>query len=127
MMMRQVYLLGFVPSLIALAMAFPCSSVSANETALPPPTLDGSVCVEKALATRTTARSYSPEPLTLAQVAQLLRAGNANRNLLLQARAMGLQTNTVGGLRDSEISSVLGLPPDVTPVVIVTFGNKLNR
>ncbi|MGC8659250.1 MAG: SagB/ThcOx family dehydrogenase [Desulfomonilaceae bacterium] len=206
----------------------------ADEINLPRPILDGSVSVEKALATRTTARSYSSAPLTLAQVSQLLwsgnglipvdavssatlrvipsarktypielylvcgdgtvqqlaagvyhyraerhalekimdgdvrkpmalackgqswiakapvsviigsafqraeatsgpergvnfgvmEAGNANQNILLQARALGLESNTVGGIRDAELSSVLKLPADVRPVVLVTLGNK---
>lgn len=220
--------------MVALALSLACSNAQADETILPRPTLDGSVSVEKALATRTTARSYSSEPLTLAQVSQLLwagdgnipadavssatkkvipsarktypielylvcgtgtvqqlpagvyhydaerhalqklvdgdqrklmssachgqswiarapvsvvigsvfqraeatsgperginfgvmEAGNSDQNILLQARALGLETNTVGGIRDAELSSALKLPPDVRPIVLVTVGKK---
>jgi SagB-type dehydrogenase family enzyme len=219
---------------IGLAFMAVCSYSHADETPLPRPALDGSISVEKALATRTTARSYSSTPLTLAQVAQLLwsgngnipsdavssatprvipsarktypielylvcgegmeqqlpagvyhydaerralrkimdgdqrkamssackgqswiaqapisvvigsvlkraeetsgperginfgvmEAGNANQNILLQARALGFETNTVGGIRDADLSSALKLPADVRPVVLVTVGKK---
>jgi SagB-type dehydrogenase family enzyme len=219
---------------VGLAVMVICSYSHADETPLPRPVLDGSISVEKALATRTTARSYSSAPLTLAQVAQLLwsgngnipsdavssatlkvipsarktypielylvcgegtvqqlpagvyhydaehhviqkimdgdqrkpmssackgqswiaqapisvvigsvfkraeetsgperginfgvmEVGNANQNILLQARALGLETNTVGGIRDADISSAIKLPADVRPVVLVTVGKK---
>jgi SagB-type dehydrogenase family enzyme len=41
---------------------------------LPPPKLDGSVSVEKALAQRRSIRTYKDEPLSLAQVSQILWA-----------------------------------------------------
>ena len=41
---------------------------------LPPPRLDGSVSVEKALLERRSVRSYKEEPLSLAEVSQLLWA-----------------------------------------------------
>ena len=220
--------------LLAFVLAVACSSAQADEMALPRPALDGKVSVEKALATRTTARSYSSKPLTLAQVSQLLwagtgnipmdaissatkkvipsarktypielylvcgegtvqqlpagvyhydaehhalqkimdgdrrkpmssackgqswiaqapvsvvvgsvftraeatsgperginfgvmEAGNANQNILLQARALGFETNTVGGLRDADLSAALKLPSDVRPIVLVTVGGK---
>jgi SagB-type dehydrogenase family enzyme len=220
--------------MVALALSVACSEPQADEIPLPPPALDGTVSLEKALATRMTARSYSPAPLTLAQVSQLLwagngnippdattsatkkvipsarktypielylvcgkgtvqhlpagvyhydaerhalrtimggdqrkpmssacngqswiarapvsvvigsvlkraeatsgpgrginfgvmEAGNADQNILLQARALGLETNTVGGLRDAALSSALKLPSDVTPIVLVTVGRK---
>ena len=219
---------------LTMVLAWASSNAHADETALPRPSLDGSVSVEKALATRTTARSYSSAPLTLAQVAQVLWAGNgniptdavsaatkkvipstrktypielylvcgegtveklpagvyhydadrhalkrlvdgdqrkpmsaackgqswiaqapvsvivgavfkraeatsgperginfgvmevgnANQNILLQARALGFETNTVGGIRDAELSKALKLPEDVRPIVLVTVGKK---
>lgn len=219
---------------VTMALAWPSSNACAEETALPRPSLDGSVSVEKALATRTTARSYTAAPLTLAQVAQVLwagngnipadavsaatkkvipsarktfpielylvcgegtveklpagvyhydadhhalqrildgdqrkpmsaackgqswiaqapvsvivgevfkraeatsgperginfgvmEAGNANQNILLQARGLGFETNTVGGIRDAELSEALNLPEDVRPIVLVTVGKK---
>jgi SagB-type dehydrogenase family enzyme len=41
---------------------------------LPPPKLDGTVSVEKALAERRSVRAYKPEPLSLAEVSQVLWA-----------------------------------------------------
>ena len=41
---------------------------------LPPPVLDGSVSVEKSLAQRRSVRKYAEQPLTLAEVSQLLWA-----------------------------------------------------
>jgi SagB-type dehydrogenase family enzyme len=218
----------------ALFFALACSYVGADDTALPRPNLDGAVSLEKAMGTRATSRSYARDPLTLADVSQLLwagngnmqidgvssatkkvipsarktypvelylicgegtvqqlpagvyhynadghalqkirdgdqrkpmslacksqswiaqapvsiaigavykraeatsgperginfgvmEAGNANQNILLQARSLGYVTNTVGGLRDADLSSALMLPPDVTPVVLVTVGKK---
>jgi SagB-type dehydrogenase family enzyme len=225
---------SFIIIMFVLALTLPGTISCAAEINLPAPSLDGNVSVEKALATRITARSYSSAPLTLAQVSQLLwsgngmipvdavsgatlrvipsarktypvelylvcgdgtaqqlaagvyhyrserhalekimdgdprkpmasackgqswiaqapvsiiigsafqraaatsgpergvdfgvmEAGNANQNILLQARALGLASNTVGGVRDAELSSVLKLPADVKPVVLITLGKK---
>ncbi len=41
---------------------------------LPPPVIDGSISIEKALSERRTARSYSDKPLSLADISQLLWA-----------------------------------------------------
>jgi SagB-type dehydrogenase family enzyme len=226
--------LAFTLIVLALGLSWTIDQACADETALPRPTLDGSVSVEKALATRTSARSYTAAPLTLAQVAQVLwagngniptdavsaatkkvipsarktfpielylvcgegtveklpagvyhydadhhalqrivegdlrkpmssackgqswiaqapvsvivgavfkraeatsgperginfgvmEAGNSNQNILLQARALGFETNTVGGIRDAELSKALKLPEDVRPIVLVTVGKK---
>ncbi|MGO9567096.1 MAG: SagB/ThcOx family dehydrogenase [Desulfomonilaceae bacterium] len=219
---------------LTMVLGWPIHQACADETALPRPSLDGSVSVEKALASRVTARSYSSAPLTLAQVGQILwagngniptdavsaatkkvipsarktypielylvcgegtveklpagvyhynadrhalqrivdgdrrkpmssackgqswiasapvsvivgsvlaraeatsgserginfgvmEAGNANQNILLQALALGFETNTVGGIRDAELSEALKLPQDVRPIVLVTVGKK---
>ncbi len=229
---NRTLVLTFLFLTMALACAF--SDARGDETALPRPSLDGTVSVEKALTTRTTARSYTSAPLTLAQVAQILwagngniptdavsaatkkvipsarktypielylvcgegtveklaagvyhydadkhalqsiadgdqrkpmsaackaqswiaqapvsvivgavlkraeatsgserginfgvmEAGNADQNILLQARALGFETNTVGGIRDADLSKALKLPEDVQPVVLVTVGKK---
>lgn len=50
----------------------PHTSLSA--TALPPPSTDGTVSIEKVLAERRSIRDFSEEPLTLAEVSQLLWA-----------------------------------------------------
>ena len=44
-------------------------------TALPPPTLDGTVSLEHALALRRSIREFRPDPLPIATVGQLLWAG----------------------------------------------------
>jgi SagB-type dehydrogenase family enzyme len=44
-------------------------------TALPPPTLDGAVSLERALALRRSIREFRPDPLPVATVGQLLWAG----------------------------------------------------
>lgn len=54
----------------------------------------------------------------------VMEAGNANQNILLQAQALGFNTNTVGGLQDAELSAALKLPAEVRPVVVVTVGKK---
>lgn len=225
-----VFMLLSLPVFLAQTLDRAC----AEETALPRPVLDGKMSLEKALATRSTARSYSPTPLTLAQVSQILWSGNgnmatdavsaatkkvipsarktypvelylvcgegtveqlkagvyhydadhhalariaegdqrkpmssacngqswiaqapvsvivgsvfqraeatsgperginfgileagyANENILLQAHVLGFETNTVGGIRDAELSKALKLPQDVRPVVLVTVGKK---
>jgi SagB-type dehydrogenase family enzyme len=230
-LLRALFLTVFIA---ALTLILACSFAPAEETKLPRPDLDGKVSVEKALATRTTARSYSSTPLTLAQVSQILwagngniptdtvssatkkvipsarktypielylvcgegtvqqlwagvyhydaehhalqkimdgdqrkpmsaackgqswmiqapatvvigsvfrraeatsgperginfgvmEAGNSNQNILLEARSLGLETNTVGGISDAKLSSALKLPSDVTAIVLVTVGKK---
>jgi SagB-type dehydrogenase family enzyme len=215
-------------------MVLTCPLAMAVETPLPQPSLDGKMSVEKAMATRTTARSYSSTPMTMAEVGQVLwagngniptdavsaatkkvipsarktypielylvcgegtvkglpagtyhydadhhalhkiadgdrrkqmaaackgqgwmvqapvsvvvgsifkradatsgperginfgvmEAGNANQNMLLQAKALCLDTNTVGGLKDDGVVKALALPDDVRPVAIVTVGKK---
>ncbi|MBI5570370.1 MAG: SagB/ThcOx family dehydrogenase [Desulfomonile tiedjei] len=54
----------------------------------------------------------------------VMEAGNANQNILLQARALGLETNTVGGIRDEDLYKALQLPSEVRPIVLVTVGKK---
>ena len=41
---------------------------------LPPPNLDGTVSIEKALAERRSIRAYKPEPLSMAEISQILWA-----------------------------------------------------
>ena len=234
MQSRSIRMLVFMFLTLTMVLEWSFHQACADETALPRPSLDGSVSLEKALATRATARSYSSAPLTLAQVAQVLWAGNgniptdavsaatkkvipstrktypielylvcgegtveklpagvyhydadrhalqriadgdqrkpmsaackgqswiapapvsvivgsvlkraeatsgperginfgvmevgnANQNILLQALALGFETNTVGGIRDAELSEALKLPEDVRPIVLVTVGKK---
>ncbi len=67
---------------------------------------------------RSAATSASKRGINFAQ----LEAGYANQNLLLQATALGLNTNTVGALDDAALSAALKLPAGVRPIVVVTVG-----
>lgn len=51
-----------------------------------------------------------------------MEAGNANQNVYLQAEALGLEAATVGAFQDGPVSSVLKLPSDVTPLLIMPVG-----
>jgi len=59
---------------IAVAAAAETGPDSAKVVKLPPPTLDGSMSVEKCLAERRSVREYASQPLSLADVSQLLWA-----------------------------------------------------
>ncbi len=51
-----------------------------------------------------------------------LEAGMAGQNILLQARALGLKTNTPALFKASELAGALSLPGKFKPVLIVTAG-----
>ena len=51
-----------------------------------------------------------------------MEAGNANQNIYLQAEALGLNTATVGAFQDAQVSGALGLPADITPLLIMAVG-----
>lgn len=51
-----------------------------------------------------------------------MESGNSNQNLYLQAQALGLKVATVGAFNDGQVSSVLKLPSDVTPLLLVGVG-----
>ena len=46
----------------------------------------------------------------------------AAQNMLLQARALGLKTNTPALFKASELVGALGMPAKFRPVLIVTAG-----
>jgi SagB-type dehydrogenase family enzyme len=52
----------------------------------------------------------------------VMEAGNADQNILLQATALGLGTNTAAGFKASDVRSALDLPEELTPLLIVTAG-----
>ncbi len=52
----------------------------------------------------------------------LMEAGNANQNICLQAVGLELKVGTVGALNAGEMSKVMNLPSDVTPLLIVAVG-----
>jgi len=51
-----------------------------------------------------------------------MESGNSNQNLYLQAQALGLSIATIGAFQDNQVSSVLKLPSDVTPLLLVGVG-----
>lgn len=51
-----------------------------------------------------------------------MEAGNANQNIYLQAQALGLRTATVGAFQDAQVSGVLKIPANVTPLLIMPVG-----
>ena len=65
-------------------------------------------------------RSQSTSGLKGALNFAMMEAKNSNQNVLLEARALKLDSNTVTELNDSGVSSALKLPPDMRPIVIVT-------
>ncbi len=51
-----------------------------------------------------------------------MEAGNANQNIYLEAEALGLHAATVGAFTDAQVSGVLKLPADITPLLIMPVG-----
>ena len=52
----------------------------------------------------------------------LIEVGHVSQNLLLQATAMGLGTVPVGAMREEEVSKILSLPADHTPLFLIPIG-----
>jgi SagB-type dehydrogenase family enzyme len=53
-----------------------------------------------------------------------IEAGHAAQNVCLQATAMGLGLVTVGAFDDEQITGLLGLPADESPLYVIPFGRK---
>ncbi len=53
-----------------------------------------------------------------------MEAGYANQNVLLQARALNLSTNTVGGIKDQPLAEALKIDPIVRSLILVTVGKS---
>ena len=54
----------------------------------------------------------------------LMETGHAAQNVQLQAVALGLASAPVGAFSDREVSAVLGLEPDETPVLLIPVGKE---
>jgi SagB-type dehydrogenase family enzyme len=52
-----------------------------------------------------------------------IEAGSANENVYLQAESLGLHVATVGAFNDAQVCSVLKLPKDTTPLLVMPVGN----
>jgi SagB-type dehydrogenase family enzyme len=51
-----------------------------------------------------------------------MESGNSNQNLYLQAEALRLKMATIGAFQEAQVSSVLKLQSDVTPLLLVGVG-----
>jgi SagB-type dehydrogenase family enzyme len=80
---------------------------------LPAPSLDSSISVEKALSKRNTVRSYTSEPLTLADISQLVWSAQGMKD----RKDGGRTAPSAGGLYPLEVyvfaSNVIDLSPGV--------------
>jgi SagB-type dehydrogenase family enzyme len=52
----------------------------------------------------------------------VMEAGNSGQNILMQASALGLKTNSVAGFSHADLSRTLGLSKDIRPLLMVTVG-----
>jgi SagB-type dehydrogenase family enzyme len=53
-----------------------------------------------------------------------IEAGHAAQNLFLQSGSLGLATVVVGAFNDNEVASVLRLPADLQPLLLMPVGRK---
>jgi len=96
---------------VALCMGGVMASVN-GDIALPAPSREGEVAVERALALRRSVREFAPEPLPLSAVSQLLWAAQGITD------AAGLRTApSAGALYPLEVHLVVGAVPGVRPGV----------
>jgi SagB-type dehydrogenase family enzyme len=51
-----------------------------------------------------------------------IEAGNSNQNVYLQAESLGLHAGTVGAFDDGQVSAVLKISKDITPLLVVAIG-----
>ncbi len=65
---------SFLVCALLLLLAWGCAASEVEEIRLPPPRHRGEMSVEEAISRRRSCRDFSPQPLTLAQLAQLLWA-----------------------------------------------------
>ncbi len=85
----------------------------------------GQVCVARAPATivigAVMAKSAAKYGFRSAQYVYV-EAGCADQNLYLQAESLGLHIATVGAFKEDQVSAVLKLPSEVTPLLLVSVG-----
>jgi hypothetical protein len=118
--------------LCGLAVALsPFPAVSAeNDIKLPKPSIVGKISLEAAVLAKKSVRNFTGEPLTTAQVSQVLWAANGN----LPADAVGLHTKCCRPLEDYTLSRCFWSPEriplkafqkvfTVTILKIVCFGS----
>jgi nitroreductase len=89
---------------------------------LPRPHLDGSMALERCIAQRRPVRHFRREALTKSQLGQLLWAGHAAQNLMLQAVALGLASTMVGAFDDEEVARLLRLGAAEKPLCLIPVG-----
>jgi len=85
------------------------SSSTATRIALPKPTADGPVSVERALLIRRTVRTFDPAPLTLGELGQLLFAAQGETADTLRAAP------SAGALYPLEILALVGAVQGLAP------------
>lgn len=93
--------------------------VVVDVVALPTPTTDGSMSLERSLAQRRSVREYRDDQLELA-----LEAGHVAQSLLLQAVALELGAVPIAAFTDRDVQEVLGLPEDHEPLYLVPVGRR---
>jgi SagB-type dehydrogenase family enzyme len=75
------------------------------------------IVVITAVFSRITGR-YGPRGVQYA----FMEAGSASQNLYLQAEALGLHVGAVGAFDDVQVSAVMKLPADTTPLLVIPVG-----
>jgi SagB-type dehydrogenase family enzyme len=56
-----------------------------------------------------------------------IETGHVGENILLQAKALGLDSVPMGAFRDGEVARVLSLPAECTPVYLIAVGHAGTR
>ncbi len=75
------------------------------------------IMVITAVFSRTTMK-YGPRGVQYAS----MEAGSASQNVYLQAESLGLHVGAVGAFDDAQVSAVMKLPGDTTPLLVIPVG-----
>lgn len=103
----------------SLTLTLPVSLLAQAETKLPPPRLSGNLSIEAGLAHIRSIRTFSGQPLTLEQAAQLLWAANGSLPADAVSGATARVMPSAGGFYPIEVylvagkDTVVGLPAGV--------------